>query len=112
MQSLNPFTRKTISYHRVYKDSSDNSGDRSSDFVASPSAQKEVDDDDVYLLAEPRRRSRLRHFCSYFFVALISLSIGLTLSQIFRVEYEVDGFIGMFLTSLPPNSILVPCYHY
>jgi hypothetical protein len=106
MLNLNPFTRKTIPYHRVYKDSSDNGDDRSSDSVASPSP-KGVHDEDVYLLAQPRHRPRLRHLCGYFSVALTSLLLGLTLSQVFRVEYEVDNYIGTF----PSTSLPVSCYH-
>jgi hypothetical protein len=116
MQNLDPFTRKTIQYHRAYKDSTDNGGGRSSDSVASPSP-KEVDEEDVYLLAQPRHRPRLRHLCGYFFVALISLVLGLTLSQVFRVEYEVDGYTGTFLllqplvTNQTASTIRVPSPH-
>ena len=43
-------------------------------------------------------------FCGYFFVALISLLVGLTLSQFIRLEHEINDIIGM----LPPYSNQLP----
>jgi hypothetical protein len=83
MQRLNPFARKTIPYHRVSKDFNDQPSN-------SDSVQKEGhNEEEAYLLAQDlhrARRSRWGHFCGYFFVALISLLLGLTFSQIFRGE--------------------------
>jgi hypothetical protein len=96
MQRLNPFTRKTIPYHRVSKESSENDNN---DPGSSTTIQKEGhNEEEDYLLAQHlhrSRRSRWGHFCGYFFVALISLLAGLTVSQFFKLEHEIDDFIAM-----------------
>jgi hypothetical protein len=108
MQRLNPFTRKTIPYHRVSKESSENdNNDSDSSTTIQKGGHNEEED---YLLTHHlhrTRRSRWGYFCGYFFVALISLLVGLILSQFIRLEHEIDDFIGM----LPPYSNQLPAHH-
>jgi hypothetical protein len=113
MHSLNPFARKTIPYHRISKESAENDSDgdgQSSSFNASAQPQKERDEgEDNYLLSKQLYKqpcSQLRHTCCYFFVALLSLVIGLALGEILRLEYEIDGYIGAFLPHF--LDVLIP----
>ncbi|KAG9185804.1 hypothetical protein G6011_07135 [Alternaria panax] len=100
MPSLNPFAQKSTSYRRL-----STSTEEEVDACISPSssAQKEEHnaDEDLVLAKRVRRpwRWSCMHVCGYFFVALLSLSIGLGLSQLLNVEYEVDGFITQWGSS-------------
>ncbi|KAJ4372904.1 hypothetical protein N0V83_003195 [Neocucurbitaria cava] len=44
----------------------------------------------------PRRSSRLRHAICYIIVIIMSMLVGVVLGEIFRVEYEVDGYIAPY----------------
>jgi len=41
--------------------------------------------------------SRCMHACGYIVVALVSLTVGLVFSQLFRLEREIKGYPGMLL---------------
>lgn len=106
MQNLNPFSlNKTSPYRRLSKEFSEDdsvqghtSGTSSTSSTSSTLAPKEsyVDEDDYLIpkeLVRPRR-SRWKQSCCYGAVAVLSLLVGLVFGEIFRLEYEIDGYIG------------------
>jgi hypothetical protein len=97
MLSLNLFAQKAKSYRRL---STSTEGEGDTCISPGVSAQKEEHDaDEDLLLAKRLRRPwhwSCMHICGYLFVALLSFLVGLGLSQLFTLEKEVDGFIGMF----------------
>lgn len=101
MPNLNPFTRATIPYHRISKEFSENDSDAGQPSSSTSMLNQKENHEDAYTLAKQlrhrRRTSRFRCICSYFLVALLSLLTGLVTSQIFRLEYEVDGFPGTYI---------------
>ena len=98
MQSLNPFARKTISYRDLSKESSEQDRDNGGESSSADSEHPDADND--YLLARRfyrPRNSRYIHACGYIVVALVSLTVGLVFSQLFRLEREIKGYPGMLL---------------
>ncbi|KAF1941075.1 hypothetical protein EJ02DRAFT_378558 [Clathrospora elynae] len=99
MQNLNPFSRKTIPYDRISKEFSENDGgsggqSSSSDPFLAQKEKHEDEDDFLRFKHLLRLRSlRLRHACSYLFVALLSLLVGLILGQFFGLENDIDGYL-------------------
>ncbi|KAH7383994.1 hypothetical protein BKA66DRAFT_463249 [Pyrenochaeta sp. MPI-SDFR-AT-0127] len=104
MQNLNPFFRtKTVPYHSISQDFTDDNNDpshASSSAESSTFASKNsCSDENAYLVARELHRprhSRLKHSCCYIFVALLSLLLGVVFGEIFRLEYEVDGYTPPF----------------
>lgn len=101
MPNLNPFAKKTSSYHRL----SDHSTNAESHVCLSSSStirKEECGADGELLLGKaPRRslRSCLLHVCGYIFVAFLGLSIGLGFSRLLNVEQEIDGYLSKLLFS-------------
>ncbi|KAF7452518.1 DUF3328 domain containing protein [Pyrenophora tritici-repentis] len=96
----NPFTRKTIPYHRLSKESTEQESDHAG--TNTSTANQDSDEQNVYLLAKNLhrpRRSRFKTTCTYTFISLFSLLTGLVVSQFFALEYDFDGYLG---TPFPP----------
>jgi hypothetical protein len=107
MPNLNPFAHKISSYHRL----PDHSADGESDTCVSsdPSALQEhyaTNKELLHAKESPRsRRSCFMHTCGYFFVALLSLSIGLGLNQLLDRVRANDGYLGKCFSSLHEFSV-------
>ncbi|KAF1849035.1 uncharacterized protein K460DRAFT_428459 [Cucurbitaria berberidis CBS 394.84] len=117
MQHLNPFSNsKTTPYHRISKEFSENDSDRGLDSGSATSPalapKDDYENEKDYLIGRnlhrPRRSSKLRHTFCYLFAIVVSMLVGLVLGEMFRVEYEIDGYIGALpqLSSLPPSKYL------
>ena len=104
MQNLNPFSNsKTIPYHRLSREFSENDSDHGEASTSTSATLAPVTDysEKEYLinrdLHRSRRSSRVRHTLCYVLVVLLSMLVGLVLGELFRVEYEIDGYVGAFL---------------
>ncbi|KAF1837659.1 hypothetical protein BDW02DRAFT_490899 [Decorospora gaudefroyi] len=105
MQRLNPFSPKTISYHRLSKEASTEHKQENDQDTTPNSSQNQNEDEeaDHHLLAKQlRHRSRrmcLRQTCVYMLLSLTSLLIGLAFGEMFRLEYDVDGYIEPYASA-------------
>ena len=95
MPNLNPFTHKTVSYHRLSKESTEQESDPAGSNVSA--VTRDSEDENAYMLAKHLhrpRRSCFKSTCSYILTSLVSLIIGLVFSQLFTLEYSLDGYLG------------------
>ncbi|RAR12422.1 hypothetical protein DDE82_000133 [Stemphylium lycopersici] len=93
MPSLNPFAPKIISYRDLSKESSEQDRDNGGEPSSADTEHHDAEND--YLLASRfyrPRNSRCMHACGYIVVALVSLTVGLVFSQLYRLEREIKGY--------------------
>jgi len=107
MPNLNPFAKKSSSYHRLFHGATD--GESDACISSSSTLREECDADKELSLGKgPRRslRSCLVHACGYIFVAFLGLSIGLGFSRLLSIEHDIDGYLSKL--SAVSYRILVP----
>jgi hypothetical protein len=97
MPNLNPFGRGKIPYHRISAEYTD-----SSSLISAAKEELSEEGENEFMLNQqvfrPRRSTRWRGYICYFIVGILSLIIGIVLGETFRLEYQIDGYLGMFYT--------------
>ncbi|EFQ95298.1 hypothetical protein P3342_002233 [Pyrenophora teres f. teres] len=100
----NPFTRKTIPYHLLSKESTEQESEHAE--TSTSTTNRDSDEQNAYLLAKHLhrpRRSRFKTICSYTFISLLSLLSGLIVSQFFALEYDFDGYLAPYANNPTHN---------